>query len=114
MKRFFVLICCLLSLLLPAATAHATVDLELGAKTFKGNCVGCHIGGKNTLVATKNLSLEALHEYHMDTPEAIIAQVTNGKAAMPAFKSRLKPDEIESVAAYVLDQAQKGWGKKTA
>lgn len=30
---------------------------------------------------------------------------------MPAFKSKLKPEEIEAVAAYVLAQADKGWSK---
>jgi cytochrome c6 len=46
----------------------------------------------------------------MNSSEAIIAQVTNGKNAMPAFKGRLKPAQIEDVAAYVLDQANnKDW-----
>jgi cytochrome c6 len=41
---------------------------------------------------------------------AIITQVTNGKGAMPAFK-KLKPNQIELVAAYVLEQADNGWAK---
>jgi cytochrome c6 len=41
--------------------------------------------------------------------EAIISQVTKGKNAMPAFKGRLKSEQIENVAAYVLEQADKGW-----
>ncbi len=45
----------------------------------------------------------------MNSAEAIIAQVTNGKNAMPAFKARLKPEQIEDVAAYVLGQADKSW-----
>ncbi|NJL20250.1 MAG: cytochrome C6, partial [Leptolyngbyaceae cyanobacterium SM1_3_5] len=36
-------------------------------------------------------------------------QILNGKNAMPAFKGRLKPEQIEDVAAYVLAQAEKGW-----
>ena len=40
---------------------------------------------------------------------AIKNQVTNGKNAMPAFGGRLKDDEIEAVANYVLSQAEKGW-----
>jgi cytochrome c6 len=28
---------------------------------------------------------------------------------MPAFKGRLKPDQIENVAAYVLSKAEAGW-----
>ena len=34
---------------------------------------------------------------------------TNSKAAMPAFKGRLTPEEIANVAAYVLNQSEKGW-----
>jgi cytochrome c6 len=30
---------------------------------------------------------------------------------MPAFKGRLKAEQIENVAAYVLQQADKGWKK---
>jgi cytochrome c6 len=45
----------------------------------------------------------------MYSAEAIIAQVTKGKNAMPAFKGRVKPAQIENVAAYVLEQADKGW-----
>ncbi|MGF1574809.1 MAG: cytochrome c6 PetJ [Cyanophyceae cyanobacterium] len=89
--------------------AMATPDLAVGSQVFKSNCMGCHIGGRNSIIAAKTLKLDALHEYLLDTPEAIIAQVTNGKNAMPAFGRRLNPDQIESVAAYVLDQAEKDW-----
>jgi cytochrome c6 len=34
-----------------------------------------------------------------------VYQVTNGKNAMPAFGGRLDPEDIENVAAYVVDQA---------
>jgi cytochrome c6 len=50
-----------------------------------------------------------LEKFHMNSPEAIISQVTNGKNAMPSFKGRLKPEQIQDVAAYVLGQAEKGW-----
>jgi cytochrome c6 len=35
--------------------------------------------------------------------------VTKGKNAMPAFKGRLNPQQIEEVANYVLEKADKGW-----
>lgn len=92
----------------------AAVDLAIGSKIFKVNCVSCHIGGRNTVVADKSLSLAALQKYNMNSSGTVITQVTNGKGAMPAFSKRLKPEEIESVAAYVLDQAQKNWKKGLA
>ncbi|NJR32528.1 MAG: cytochrome c6, partial [Chamaesiphon sp. CSU_1_12] len=61
------------------------------------------------VIATKTLKKRALETYAMASLEAIKTQITNGKAAMPSFKSRLTVDEIEDVAAYVLDQADNGW-----
>ncbi|MCX7593529.1 MAG: c-type cytochrome [Fischerella sp.] len=89
----------------PAFAANA----ENGAKVFSANCASCHAGGKNLVQANKSLNKSDLEKYGMNSAEAIIAQVTNGKNAMPAFKARLKPEQIEDVAAYVLGQADKGW-----
>ncbi len=110
-KGFLVLLLLGFMALLYPPLAFAEPDLALGAKVFQAKCMGCHLGGRNSLVAAKNLSLSALHEYHMDTPELIQAQVTKGKGAMPAFGKTLKPEEIESVAAYVLDRAEHNWSK---
>jgi cytochrome c6 len=92
-------------------SAQAAPDLAVGKKVFTANCNACHSGGKNTVNAQKTLSLADLKKNKIDTSAAIVAQVTNGKGAMPAFgkTGKLKPPEIESVAAYVLDQANKGW-----
>lgn len=45
----------------------------------------------------------------MDSLEAVTAIVTNGKNNMSAYKDRLNEQEIQDVAAYVLEQADKGW-----
>ncbi|MFM6182869.1 MAG: cytochrome c6 PetJ [Dolichospermum sp.] len=82
-----------------------------GAALFKANCAQCHLGGKNLVNAAKTLKKGALEKYGMYSTEAIIAQVTNGKGAMPAFGKKLKADQIEDVAAYVLEQADKDWKK---
>ncbi|NEQ28433.1 MAG: c-type cytochrome [Microcoleus sp. SIO2G3] len=84
-------------------------DVENGAKVFSANCAACHIGGGNVVNGAKTLKKEALEQYQMASSEAIVNQVLNGKNAMPAFKDRLKPEQIEDVAAYVLAQAEKGW-----
>jgi cytochrome c6 len=36
-------------------------------------------------------------------------QVTNGKNAMPAFGGKLSEADIADVAAYVIEQSDKGW-----
>jgi cytochrome c6 len=84
-------------------------DAVSGAKVFSANCASCHAGGKNLVQAAKSLKKDALEKYGLYSAEAIIAQVTNGKNAMPAFGKRLKADQIENVAAYVLSQADKEW-----
>jgi cytochrome c6 len=99
-----------IALALLAFIAPASADDNLmGAKVFSANCAACHMGGRNVVAANKNLKAETLAKYGMDSEAAIIQQVTNGKAAMPAFKARLKPEQIQAVAAYVLDQASHDW-----
>ncbi len=92
--------------------ALAEEDLS-GSKIFSNSCASCHINGNNVLIASKTLKKEALLQYlkgYEEEPEsAIINQVTNGKNAMPAFKNRLTPVEIERVASYVVQQAEQGW-----
>ncbi|MEM1280354.1 MAG: c-type cytochrome, partial [Cyanobacteria bacterium P01_H01_bin.152] len=78
-------------------------DLGVGPQIFNANCAACHANGLNAVNPTKTLRKSDLDKYAMASLEAIQTQVMNGKNAMPAFRGRLKPNEIESVAAYVLD-----------
>jgi len=57
----------------------------------------------------KTLKKDMLDKYEMSSLVAITTQVTNGKAAMPSFKGKLTPEQIENVAAYVVEQSEKGW-----
>jgi cytochrome c6 len=108
----FVLAIALFTIHIYPALADASSDtLAQGAKVFSANCAACHLNGTNVVAANKNLKAETLKQFGMDSEAAIINQVTNGKSAMPAFKGRLKEDEIQAVAAYVLAQADKGWTK---
>jgi cytochrome c6 len=87
----------------------ALADAALGTKVFSANCAQCHAGGNNLVNAAKTLKKEALVKYDMYSAEAIATQVTKGKGAMPAFGGRLNATQIEDVAAYVMEQADKGW-----
>ncbi|HLO89157.1 MAG TPA: c-type cytochrome [Nostocaceae cyanobacterium] len=112
MRKFLSVILVGLTIFTLAFTSPAlAADIASGAKVFSANCASCHAGGKNVVKAAKNLQKEALEKFDMYSAEAIITQVTNGKGAMPSFKARLKPNQIEDVAAYVLAQADKGWKK---
>ena len=59
------------------------------------------------MVPEKKIKKEALITYGKYDMGAIINQVTNGNGSMPAFGERLGPDDIEDVANYVYNQADK-------
>jgi cytochrome c6 len=84
-------------------------DLANGARVFTANCNACHMGGNNYVNAMKTLKKDDLEKYSMASLDAIKTQVKQGKLAMPSFLGKLSEAEIEDVAAYVLDQAEKGW-----
>jgi cytochrome c6 len=84
-------------------------NLANGAKLFNANCSACHMGGNNVIISSKTLKKEALDKYGMASLDAITTQVTNGKNAMPSFRSRLNNGQIEDIANYVITQSQKGW-----
>lgn len=110
MKRLISFIVLALAFVTFAFTSPALAgDAAAGKQVFSANCVACHIGGGNVVMANKTLKKEALEKYAMNSLEAITKQVTNGKNAMPAFKGRLNDQQIENVATYVLEQSEKGW-----
>lgn len=80
-----------------------------GEQIFQTNCAGCHPGGGNIIRRGKNLRLRALNRNQMYSQAAIEEIVTYGKNNMTAFEDRLSQDEIATVAAYVLQQAENGW-----
>lgn len=84
-------------------------ETNKGAKIFQVNCAGCHAKGGNIIRRGKNLKLRALHKNQLDSQEAIVNLVTNGKNNMPAYSDRLTPAEIETVSAYVLERAAVNW-----
>jgi cytochrome c6 len=84
-------------------------DINNGAKLFSINCAACHAGGKNAVNPVKTLQKADLEKYEMYDLAKVKTQITNGKAAMPAFRGRLSEQQIEDVATYVLSQADKGW-----
>ena len=93
----------------PALADASTETLAQGAKIFNANCAACHMNGNNVIAANKNLKSAALKEYGMDSAEAIITQVIKGKNAMPSFKAKLNDEQIQAVAAYVLDKSARDW-----
>jgi cytochrome c6 len=92
-----------------SSPALAASSPDEGAQIFELHCAGCHIHGGNIVRRNKTLKLKALQRNSMDTLAAISEIVTNGRGNMSAYKDRLTDDEIQTVAAYVLEQAEQGW-----
>ncbi|MTJ47625.1 cytochrome c6 PetJ [Dolichospermum sp. UHCC 0259] len=110
MKKVIILILCTFCLWTINFTLPANaLETKNGAEIFSFHCAGCHINGENIIRRGKNLKKNALKRYKMDSLEAITAIVTNGKNNMSAYKDRLTPEEIQEVATYVLEQAEKDW-----
>ena len=109
MRRLILLLLALIVFTVALVGPALAVEIDNGAKIFTANCAACHVGGGNVIIAAKTLKKQALQQYDMASMEAIVYQLQNGKNAMPAFKGRLNEVEIEDVAAYVLDKAEKGW-----
>lgn len=80
------------------------LNSSIGEQLFFSNCNVCHRDGNNIIIPEKNLKLETLKANGMENLESIIYQVTNGKNGMPAFGGRLKEEEIEKIAKYVLEK----------
>jgi cytochrome c6 len=107
--RLLRLLLLIIFLLFNFTTSAMAADINPGAEIFNFHCAGCHINGGNIIRRGKNLKKPALEKYGMNTLEAVTGIITNGKNNMSAYKDRLTPEEIETVAAYVLQQAETGW-----
>ena len=103
------LIILLMAVTLAFSPPTLAADTANGAKIFSVQCAGCHVNGGNIIRRGKTLKLKALKRNKVDSLEALISLVMNGKNNMSAFKDRLNAKAIEDVSAYVLEQAERGW-----
>jgi cytochrome c6 len=85
------------------------LNFEKGRSLFNSNCTACHQNGANLIIPEKNLKKEILQDNGMYSINAIKYQVLNGKNGMPAFGGRLKEQEIEEIANYVIITSEKNF-----
>lgn len=90
--------------------AAAAAENDLGESTFKTTCAMCHgqDGSGNTDVG-KSLKIPDLHsaEVQGNSDEQLSQIITNGKNAMPPFKSSLTDDQIHALVMYVRQLKKK-------
>jgi mono/diheme cytochrome c family protein len=91
-------------LVLVAAVCTRAAD---GAAVYESNCAPCHgLDGKARTPAGKKLGAHDLSESKFDDA-TLTRQIRDGVKSpqgaerMPAFKERLKPDEISAVVEFV-------------
>lgn len=110
MRRFFpVFLLAFGFLSFVLAGVMSAAESEDGKLLFELNCSSCHKDGGNFISPAATLKKKALERSGVFSLEAIKKQVTNGRGRMPAFKGRLNEKQIDAIAAYVLEKAQKGW-----
>ena len=79
---------------------HLKGDPKKGKAIYASSgCGGCHTLAAANSTGTVGPNLDELKPDY----RAVTAQVTNGGAGMPAFKSTLSTQQIADVAAYVVD-----------
>ena len=81
--------------------AAGTISLaQDAAATFKSKCQMCHgaDGSGNAKMKVESFSLPDTVKMSDDD---LIAEVTNGKGKMPAYKGKLSDDQIKGLVAYV-------------
>ena len=91
------------------AAGNTTPLPDQPARLFEVHCVGCHSNGGNIIRRGKNLKAKALERYGYDDVASITDIITHGKGVMSAYRDRLTREEIQALAAYVLEQAEAGW-----
>jgi mono/diheme cytochrome c family protein len=78
-------------------------QMALGRKIYGVYCTRCH--GIN-MIASSSAFFD-LRTFPPDSKERFLASLNNGIRAMPAWKDTLKPEEMESLWAYVIGNKPK-------
>ena len=95
----------------PAATPDA---FAASRATFMKNCKECHggkgEGGPVKLEDGTKLKVPSLREGHaLHHPDSdFLKQITKGGDGMPAFKDKLKPEEIDDLVRFIRHEFQAG------
>ena len=89
-----------------AAPSPSVDELANARANYTKNCEGCHgpdgQGGR-VKVDNKQLKVPSLRAEHAikHTDAQIIDFITNGHEEMPAFKDKLRPEEVTELVRYV-------------
>ena len=91
------------------ALAHAGQDRAAAKATFATKCAMCHAPDGAGSEVGKSMNIPDLRsEAVQKLPDAELVQIiSDGKGAMPSFKSSLSETQIHALASYVRSLRQK-------
>ena len=100
----------------PTASAPPADELAAARTTYGQICAACHGDngdGGNVTIDKKNLKVPSLKAAHVlnHTDEQLAKTITNGDEGMPAFKDRLKPEQINDLIRFIHRELQGGANK---
>ena len=75
-----------------------------GAAVYKAKCASCHgPDGKGETSIGKSMKLKSLGspEVQKVSDAALTTVISDGKAKMPAYKTKLSADEIKALVTYI-------------
>src|SRR5690242_10888473 len=90
----FALTIAVLGLMVPAAFA---ADLTSDAN-FKAKCAACHGANAEGKPAMKTAPLK---DSAAKSEDELTTAITNGKGKMPAYKDKLKPEDIKALVSEI-------------
>jgi cytochrome c6 len=86
------------------SSSAQTSEKSEGATLFKSHCAMCHgadgagntpMGKMEHIVDLHSAQVQSMTEAQLETV------IENGKGKMPAFKTKLKPEQIKDLASYI-------------
>jgi cytochrome c551 len=94
-------------------TAPAADNLAFARANYAQRCAACHgDNGDGGIVKVEDLKLKvpSLKEGHAlkHTDEQLTKKINNGGDGMPAFKDKLKPEEITDLVRFIHQEFQAG------
>ena len=96
-RAWTTLICALTALAsLAGAQPAATDAVEAGRKLYVSSCTRCH----GIDLVTNGIGFD-LRSFPPADKERFVRSVTQGKGAMPAWGSTLKPEQLDLIWAYI-------------
>lgn len=108
MRTCFRILGGVLAVILVVAGPVAAADVTQGKVLFEQKCAMCHakdLQGNPAMAKMFKLDQSALNLLKKETLDKkdadLVATTTNGKNKMPAYKDKLKPEEIANVITYL-------------